>query len=134
VRPAPLIAAALVVAAAAFAVVAFTTGDDEPAQRAAATPEPTAVAQRGGQGVWVQQGCGSCHKLDAAGSTGSMGPDLELSLAGMPAAYIEESIVAPSRTAAPGWSTGTMPDDYAARIPPDDLDALVRFLREAAGD
>jgi cytochrome c oxidase subunit 2 len=135
VRPAPLIAGALVVAAAALAVVAFTAGDDEePAQRAAATPEPTAVAHGDGQGVWVEQGCGSCHALAAAGSTGTLGPDLALSLHGMPAAYIEESIVAPSKVAAAGWDAGMMPEDYATRIPPDDLDALVRFLRERAAD
>jgi cytochrome c553 len=135
VRPAPLIAGALVVAAVALAVVAFTTSDDEePAQRAAATPEPTAVAHSDGQGVWVEHGCGSCHRLDAAGSTGTLGPDLALSLHGMPAAYIKESIVAPSKAAAAGWDAGMMPEDYATRIPPDDLDALVQFLRESAGD
>jgi mono/diheme cytochrome c family protein len=134
VRPAPLIAGALVVAAAAFAVVAFTAGDDEPERLTAATPDPTAVALSGGQGVWEEHGCGSCHKLDAAGSTGTLGPDLELSLNGMPAAYIKEAIVAPAKTAAAGYGVGTMPEDYAARIPPDDLDALVQFLAQSAGD
>jgi cytochrome c oxidase subunit 2 len=133
VRPAPLIAGGLVVAAAALAVVAFTAGNDAaPAERAAAPPEPTAVAHGDGQGVWVAQGCGSCHTLAAAGSTGTLGPDLALSLHGMPAAYVKESIVAPSKVAAAGWETGLMPDDYATRIAPDDLDALVTFLRENA--
>jgi hypothetical protein len=46
----------------------------------------------------------------------------------VPASYIKESIVAPNKVAAAGYGTGMMPDDYAARIAPDDLDALVSFL------
>lgn len=124
------------VAAAAFAVVAFTTGDDdEPPAPAASTPAPATPAPASdGQAVWVKQGCGSCHTLAAAGATGTLGPDLGSSLRGMPAAYIKESIVAPNKVAAAGYGTGVMPADYASRIPPRDLDALVRFLRAAAGE
>ena len=135
-RAAPLIAGALVIAAAAMAVVAFTSGDDDSEQgRAATPPAATPVGEvRDGQMVWAEQGCGSCHSLAAARSTGTFGPDLEQSLRGMPAAYIKESIVAPSKVAAAGYSTGMMPEDYATRIPPDDLDALVAFLRESAAE
>jgi cytochrome c oxidase subunit 2 len=122
-----LLAGALVVAAAALAVVAFTAGGaDEEA------PAPRAAAVHGGQDVWVQQGCGSCHRLAAANSTGTIGPDLESTLRGRPAAYIEASIVAPQAQTTPGWGVGMMPDDYATRIAPADLDALVTFLREHA--
>ena len=132
-RPAPLIAGALLVVAAAMGVVAFTSGGDGAPERAAAPPVPAGDA-RDGQTVWAEQGCGSCHALAAARSTGTFGPDLGQSLKGMPAAYIKESIVAPSELAAAGYETGMMPDDYATRIPPDDLDALVSFLRASAGE
>ena len=60
------------------------------------------------------------------------GSDLEQNLRGMPVSYIKESIVAPSKVAAAGYSVGMMPEDYGSRIAPDDLDRLVRFLRESA--
>jgi mono/diheme cytochrome c family protein len=125
------LAGALAVAAATMAVVAFTSGGDEtPAPATTAVP----VAGDRGEQVWLAQGCGSCHKLDAAGSTGSMGPPLELTLEGMPAGDVKESIVEPSKAAAAGWTAGVMPEDYGSRISPADLDALVRFLRQSAGD
>ncbi len=134
-RAAPLIAGALVIAAAAMAVVAFTSGDDGAPERAAAPPAPAPAGDvRDGQTVWAEQGCGSCHALTAARSTGRFGPDLGQTLRGMPASYIKESIVAPSKVAAAGYSTGMMPEDYATRITPDDLDALVSFLRESAAE
>jgi mono/diheme cytochrome c family protein len=132
-RAAPLIAGALVIAAAAMAVVAFTSGDDGAPERAAAPPAPVGDA-RDGQAVWAEQGCGSCHTLAAARATGTFGPDLGQSLKGMPVSYIKESIVAPSKVVAAGYSGGMMPEDYATRIPPDDLDALVSFLRASAGE
>jgi cytochrome c oxidase subunit 2 len=132
-RAAPLIAGALVIAAAGMAVVAFTAGDDAaPPERAAAPPAATASAARDGQDVWTEQGCGSCHTLAAANATGTLGPDLEQNLKGMPAAYIKESIVAPSKVAAAGYGTGMMPEDYGSRIEPDDLDRLVSFLQQSA--
>jgi mono/diheme cytochrome c family protein len=133
-RAAPLIAGALVIAAAGMAVVAFTAGDDEEPAAAptAATPSATVSAERTGLTVWTEQGCGSCHTLAAANATGTLGPDLEQNLKGMPASYIKESIVAPSKVAAAGYGTGMMPEEYGSRIAPDDLDRLVSFLQQSA--
>lgn len=133
-RAAPLIAGALVIAAAGMAVVAFTAGDDEKQAAAppAATPSATVSAKRTGLTVWTEQGCGSCHTLAAANATGTLGPDLEQNLKGMPASYIKESIVAPSKVAAAGYGTGMMPEDYGSRIAPGDLDRLVSFLQQSA--
>ena len=132
-RPAHLVAGALAIAAAVMAVVAFTSGDDgAPPERAAAPPAATPSAARNGQDVWTEQGCGSCHTLAAANSHGDIGPDLESSLKGVPASYIKESIVVPSKAAAAGYSTGPMPEDYGARIAPEDLDRLVSFLQANA--
>jgi mono/diheme cytochrome c family protein len=135
VRIATAIAGGLALAAAAMAALAFTAGDgDAPVARKATTTatQATATQARTGLAVWVAQGCGSCHALAAANAHGTFGPDLGSSLAGKPAASIRKSILAPSAHAAAGYETGMMPEDYAARIAPRDLDRLVAFLRAGA--
>ena len=85
-----------------------------------------------GLAVWVAQGCGSCHTLAAANSHGTFGPDLGSSLAGEPASSIRRSIVDPGAEAAANYEVGMMPEDFATRIAPGDLDRLVAFLRASA--
>jgi len=132
-RIATLAAAVLACSAVAMAGAALTAdGEPERAQPVAA-PEP-AVAGDGddhgdGKAVWAAQGCGSCHAFAAASATGQFGPDLAVSLEGMPDRYIRESIVEPSRVVAPGFSGGMMPEDYAARMSPAELARLVDFIR-----
>jgi mono/diheme cytochrome c family protein len=46
-------------------------GDDS------AGPAAAASDASAGEAVFVSAGCGDCHTLDAAGSTGSVGPDLD---------------------------------------------------------
>ena len=82
--------------------------------------------------MWIQQGCGSCHTFKPANSSGPIGPDLALSLNGKSRDYVMESIVLPNAQAFPGYTVGGMPEDYAQRIAPQDLDALVEFLMEGA--
>jgi cytochrome c oxidase subunit II len=134
VRVATAAAGALAVAAVVMTVLAFTAGGESD-ERAAAPPTATPAAPRGdrdGLDVWAEQGCGGCHTLAAANAHGFIGPDLGSSLKGVPASYIKDSIVAPNRAAAAGYTVGGMPEDYAARIPPDDLDRLVTFLQQSA--
>jgi mono/diheme cytochrome c family protein len=132
VRIATAIAGALVLAAAAMVVVAFTSGGEgsRPAKAPATTTAPSAQAD--GLAVWVAQGCGSCHTLAAANSHGTFAPDLGASLAGTSAASIRRSIVDPGADAAAGYETGMMPDDFASRFTPRELDRLVAFLRASA--
>jgi cytochrome c553 len=133
VRPATIAAAVLACAAAVMVVLAFATGGEE--QRAASAPAPSEPAPpREGEAVWVAHGCGSCHSFAAADAEGVFGPNLSATLKGMPASYIRESIVNPSKVAAAGFDTGMMPEDYGARIPPADLDALVEYLRAGVRD
>jgi mono/diheme cytochrome c family protein len=137
VRVATAVAGALAIAAVVMVVLALTTGGDGDGRAQApptATPAAPAAAGRSSRGlaVWAAQGCGSCHTLAAANAHGVIGPDLASSLKGVPTSYIKESIVAPGKVAAAGYSTGMMPGDYAARIAPDDLDALVSFLQASA--
>ena len=121
-----------------MAVLAFTTGG-EGDERAAAPPTATTAAPAALGGA--SPPASRCGRRRAAAPatrsrrrtpTVSIGPDLASSLKGMPASYIKESVVAPDAAAAAGYSTGSMPDDYAARIAPDDLDRLVSFLQANA--
>ena len=129
-RVATAVAAGIAAAAAVMAVLAFTTGGEGGEEAATAPPAPAAetAGVRSGLDVWVEHGCGSCHTLAAANSHGFLGPDLASSLKGVPASYVKESIVAPNKAAAAGYTAGMMPGSYAGRIDPTDLDRLVTFL------
>jgi mono/diheme cytochrome c family protein len=133
VRATILAAGGLACAGAAMTIAAFAGGGAAEAPRAAvATTAPAAGTDRGQQ-VFLEQGCGSCHVFEPAGTSGPIGPDLALSLHGKSRDYVMESIVLPNQEAASGFTVGGMPDDYAERIAPDDLDPLVVFLMEGAG-
>jgi cytochrome c oxidase subunit II len=87
----------------------------------------------GGRAVFEEQGCGSCHTLADAGSTGRIGPSLDnlrqsAARAGRPLEeFVRESIVEPNADVAPGFSEGVMPETYAD-LPRQQLDALVQYL------
>lgn len=85
------------------------------------------------QGNGTATGCGSCHVLADAASTGASGPDLDKALADKDAAFIRKSIVNPNAELAPGFAVGIMPPDYGQTLQPDELDALVEYLDKAAG-
>lgn len=122
-------AGALACAAAAMAAAALASGGGND-ERVVSTP----TAVRDGKAVWAANGCGSCHTFAPANAHATIGPDLAASLKGVPASYIRESIVAPSKAAAAGFSAGLMPEDYAARIPPAELDRLVDFVAAGVND
>jgi mono/diheme cytochrome c family protein len=83
--------------------------------------------------VFLQNGCGSCHTLQAEGTSGTTGPDLDKFLPGQTAAMITQSIVKPDAKRTPGYPTGVMPTDFGQRINPTDLKALVQFLLKCSG-
>ena len=126
------LALGLAAAAAAMVVLAFAQGgggDPPPPPPAAASPAPERAAAQADPGfaVWREQGCGGCHTLAAAESKGFVGPDLGSALKGVPPAIIKRDIVAPAAEIAGGYPD-LMPKDFAARIDPDELDALVAYL------
>jgi cytochrome c551/c552 len=92
-----------------------------------ATGDPTA-----GKAVWDANGCGGCHTLAAAGSSGVIGPDLDTALtkdAGSTplAAFVKESIIDPSKFIAPGFSDGIMPKTFNT-LSATDLNNLVALI------
>jgi mono/diheme cytochrome c family protein len=120
---APL-AAGLVAAALAYAIAGAVTGDGD--ERRAATPSTTTPATaRAGRAVFAMMGCGSCHRLSAAGSRGAIGPSLDERLPAHSATSLRAAIVDPP--------AGVMPEDFGQRMSSTELDALVRFLLEARG-
>jgi cytochrome c oxidase subunit 2 len=81
--------------------------------------------------VFVQQGCGSCHTLSAAQTTGTTGPNLDNVLKGQSPDEVRESIVNPNAKIAPGFQAGVMPEDYGQKLSKQQLDQLVQFLARA---
>jgi cytochrome c oxidase subunit 2 len=115
--------AGVAAAAIAFVAVALAVGirdgsGDEGSARATSEDES-------GRAVFVRMGCGSCHTLAAAGSAGSIGPNLDQRLS----RHTRDSLIA-RITAAPSEteSFSAMPTDFASRMNPRELDALVSFL------
>lgn len=89
-----------------------------------------------GKQVFVSTGCGSCHSIAELGADaqGTIGPNLDTVLAGKDAAFIETSIVDPGAEVAKGFPDGTMPTNYKDQLSPEQLDAVVAFLSQTAGN
>ena len=81
-----------------------------------------------GKEVYVDNGCGGCHAFEAAGTSGTTGPNLDESLQGKDADYIEKSIVDPNAEVASGFSPNIMPQDYGSQLSQQELANLVAFL------
>jgi len=110
------------------------SGDEAEAQEASEESEdsePVTAAAADGALVYEEQGCGSCHTLDAAGSSGQLGPNLDGALAGESPEYIETSIVEPADEVAEGFPPNVMPPDYETELSPEQLEALVTYLAES---
>jgi mono/diheme cytochrome c family protein len=97
-----------------------------------AVKPPTFAGGPGGQ-VFGENGCGSCHTLAAAGSTGTTGPDLDKVLPGMSAAEIKQSITDPNAKISAGYPPNVMPSTFGQTISPKDLNTLIQFLQQNAG-
>ena len=113
--------AALAAAALAFGAVALGVGIDGGAD----DPQASAarVKNESGHAVFARMGCGSCHTLAAAGSTGQMGPDLDSALEHHTRATLIAQITSPA-----GGDFSGMPTDFASRMSSRELDSLVDFL------
>jgi cytochrome c oxidase subunit 2 len=94
-----------------------------------------------GKQLFAANGCGGCHTLAAAGSSGTVGPNLDKLVQDAakyakgkpPAAYVRESIVSPNAFVVPGYPRGTMPQTFGKQLTPQQIDALVQFLIQSGG-
>ena len=80
-------------------------------------------------------GCGSCHTLAAAGTTGTVGPNLGTSIvpsakkAGMAVKpFIMESILKPNAFIAAGYGPNVMPQTFGQTLTQTQVQALVNFI------
>ncbi len=76
--------------------------------------------------VFSAMACGSCHKLTAANSTATLGPNLDNVLRNRERDSITQAIVNPPRDS-------IMPVDYGQRMSKQELDQLVDFLTRVTG-
>lgn len=93
--------------------------------------EPPKVPGGPGAQVFANNGCGGCHVLAAAGSTGTTGPNLdEVLVAGVTPEEIHEDIVDPDKVIAPGYQAGIMPPIFGETLSEKELEDLVQYLFE----
>jgi mono/diheme cytochrome c family protein len=130
--------------AAYVGAVAAIPGQDTGALAQAGQVQGTSAAA--GKAVFTGiGGCGACHTLAAAGTTGTVGPNLDTRMradCALPASKkirgatlakcIETAIVKPFAFIPSGFTTGVMPSDFGTRLKPDSIKALVNFLSTAA--
>lgn len=95
--------------------------------------KPPEVEGGPGAQVFANNGCGGCHTLAAAGSSGVTGPDLDEVLPGQSAEKIEEDIVDPNAEIAKGYPANVMPQNFGETLSEEELKQLVEYLQEVAG-
>lgn len=73
-------------------------------------------------------GCGACHTLADAGTTGTTGPDLDRALSGQSENDIRTDIVDPNARITAGYSGNIMPPNFEQTLSTEQLDGLVAYL------
>jgi cytochrome c oxidase subunit II len=96
-----------------------------------------------GKQTFTSSGCGACHTLGDAGTSGTVGPKLDdLAAAAAkfgkkrgesPAQYVKESIVDPRAFTVPGFPGNVMPTTFKSQLSAAQLDALVKYLLGVSG-
>jgi cytochrome c oxidase subunit II len=96
-----------------------------------AEPESQGASSSGDQ-LFTGTGCGSCHTLAAAGSTGEVGPNLNEFLApDDDTKGVEVMIVEPNSELAEGYPANVMPQDYGQTLSSSEVHQLAEFLVES---
>ncbi|MFZ0087867.1 MAG: c-type cytochrome [Solirubrobacteraceae bacterium] len=130
--------------AAYVAAVAAKPGQDTGALASAGGVAGTTAAA--GKTVFTGVGgCGSCHTLAAAGTTGNVGPNLDKDLRANCASpqskqirgatlqeCIHTAIVKPYAYIPAGYKAGVMPSTFGQTLKPNEITALVNFISSAA--
>jgi cytochrome c551/c552 len=116
-----------------------TTAQATTAQTTTAqTTVSAAAAAAKGKTVFMASGCGACHTFKPAGTTGTIGPDLDTKPATDAktahmalAAFVRESIVNPNAYISPGYQKGIMPETFGKQLTKTQLAELVAFVAGA---
>ena len=89
-----------------------TTPEEEPTEDPGETAAPAEGDAAAGEEVYASAGCGGCHALEAAGSSGNVGPDLDES---QPDAELVEQRVREGAGAMPAYE-GQLTDEQIANV------------------
>jgi mono/diheme cytochrome c family protein len=79
-----------------------------------------------GEAAFASSGCGTCHTFEAAGATGTVGPNLDESLQGKDPEYVSQAILEPDAVVAEGYQAGVMPS--FDQLSEEQVNGLVAFL------
>jgi mono/diheme cytochrome c family protein len=124
-------------------VTVTVSASSAPATTTAAAPTTTsppktttaAATSAAGKAVFVSAGCGACHTFKAAGTSATIGPDLDTAPEADAkktntalAAFVRESIVNPEAYIAPGFPKNVMPKTFGTSLSKAQLDSLVSFV------
>ena len=130
--------------AAYVARVAAVPGQDTGALAAAVAEKVNPTPAVGKTIFTGVGGCGGCHTLSAAATTGTVGPNLNTlkQACATPASQqargatlqkcIETAITDPYKYLPPGYKAGIMPNTFSKTLSPTQIQALVAFLSSAA--
>ncbi|MGH2887755.1 MAG: c-type cytochrome [Solirubrobacteraceae bacterium] len=129
--------------AAYVATVAAEPGQDTGALARAVAAKVAPTAANGKEIFTGVGGCGSCHTLAAAGTTGTVGPNLNTLKAACatPASQsargatfekcVTTAITDPYKYIPAGYHAGIMPNTFSKTLSPSQIQALVAFLDSA---
>ena len=138
-KPVRIAAAAVVVVVMAIALLGVGMGDapkNDPAPTGAAVQASKAAIAAGGTQVaegreeFEEEGCDSCHAIAATGAKGQLGPRMDAQ--DDPADEIYENITEPRKDIKDGYEGELMPADYAKRMKPEQIKAVVAFIKAAS--
>ncbi len=106
--------------------------EPEPIQASQGQP---AVEGESGEELFVTAGCNACHKLDAVGAVGGVGPSLNDAGSRLPLDEIVQSIVAPNAVIAEicpagPCPEGMMPQNFTDRLTEEQIKTLSQYLSE----
>jgi mono/diheme cytochrome c family protein len=130
--------------AAYVARVAAVPGQDTGALAAAVAEKVNPTPAVGKTIFTGVGGCGGCHTLSAAATTGTVGPNLNTlkQACATPASQkargatlqkcIQTAITDPYKYLPPGYKAGIMPNTFSKTLSPTQIQALVAFLSSAA--
>ena len=100
------------------------------------TPTETVDTSKGdpaaGKAVFASSGCGGCHTYGPAGSSATIGPDLDTALQGKTPEFVLESIVDPNKEVAQGFQANIMPSTFGESLSDKQLADLVAFLTQGS--
>jgi cytochrome c oxidase subunit 2 len=95
-------------------------------------PSGAQLAALGKQTFTGDGGCGGCHTLADAGTSGTAGPNLGTSLKGQSEDEIRESIVSPNAKITSGYQANVMPPNFEQTLSKQQIGGLVAYLAQVS--